>query len=114
MTVPASTLAALPPGTGYSLKSGQATVSLKRLDNDSIEVSATCDSLTRRVMLLTEELTRIRNETEVREKPPQTVREPTGWQWFWIRFGQLAALGVILIVIKRYLNKRKLWQKIKL
>lgn len=97
-------------GMGYSRRSGQATVNIRKLDNDSIEVSATCDSLARQVIILTEELTRIRNETQIKEKPPQVVNEPTGWQWFWIRAGQLAAAGVILLVIKRTLKKRKLWQ----
>lgn len=106
MTVPTSALAALPVGMGYSRRSGQATVNITKLDNDSIEVSATCDSLARQVIILTEELTRIRNETQIKEKPPQIVKEPTGWQWFWIRTGQLAVVGLILIVIKRTFNKR--------
>lgn len=106
MRLPTSTLAQLPAGTGYSRKSGQATVTLTKLPNDSIEVTATCDSLARQVIVLTEELTRIRNETEVKEKPPQVINEPTGWQWFWIRTGQVAAAGLILIVIKRTLKKR--------
>ena len=108
LKVPSTKLAALPPGAGYSVKSGQATVNLKKLSNDSIEVTATCDSLARQVILLTEELARIRNETELKEVPPQVVNEPTGWQWFWIRTGQLAVAGLILIVIKRYLKRRKL------
>lgn len=110
LSVPSTKLAALPLGAGYSVKSGQAMVNITKGENDSLIITATCDSLARQVILLTEELTRIRNETQTKEKPPQVVNEPTGWQWFWIRTGQLAAAGVILLVIKRTLKKRKLWQ----
>lgn len=96
-------------GTGFSKRSGQATVNVNRISGDSIEVTATCDSLAREVILMTEELTRIRNETseETEELPPKVIKEPTGWQWFQIWIGRLAVLSLILIVIKRRLNIRK-------
>ena len=77
-------LNAIPIGTGFSKRGGQATVNVTRISGDSIEVTATCDSLARQVILLTEELVRIRNETseEVKELPPKVMKEPTGWQWF--------------------------------
>ncbi|RGS35975.1 hypothetical protein DWX97_14460 [Bacteroides cellulosilyticus] len=96
-------------GTGFSKRSGQATVNVSRISGDSIEVTATCDSLARQVILLTEELVRIRNETseEVKELPPKVIKEPTGWQWFQIWTGRIAVLALVLIVIKRRLSNKK-------
>ena len=94
-------------GTGFSKRSGQATVNVTRISEDSLEVTATCDSLARQVMMLTEELTRIRSETseEAELLPPEVIKEPTGWQWFQIWTGRLAVAGLLLILIKRRLNR---------
>ena len=94
-------------GTGFSKRSGQATVNVTRISEDSLEVTATCDSLARRVMMLTEELTRIRSETseEAELLPPEVIKEPTGWQWFQIWTGRLAVAVLLLILIKRRLNR---------
>lgn len=98
----------IPVGTGFSKRSGQATVNVTRLSGDSIEVTATCDSLARQVILLSEELTRIRNETqeEVEELPPEVIKEPTGFQWFQIWAGRVTLLIIILTLLKRYLKHR--------
>lgn len=100
-------LDALPKGAGYNGRSGQATVNVRRISEDSVEVTATCDSLARQVMVLTEELTRIRNDTsvEVKEPPPVVVKEPTGWQWFQIWIGRMAVAALLLILIKRRLKR---------
>ncbi len=94
-------------GTGFSKRSGQATVNVTRISEDSLEVIATCDSLARQVMMLTEELTRIRSETseEAELLPPEVIKEPTGWQWFQIWTGRLAVAVLLLILIKRRLNR---------
>ena len=94
-------------GTGFSKRSGQATVNVNRISEDSLEVTATCDSLARQVIMLTEELTRIRNETSsaVETLPLEVIREPTGWQWFQIWTGRLAVAVLLLILIKRRLNR---------
>ena len=104
---PTGTLKSIPVGTGFSVRSGQAIVKVTRVSEDSVEVSATCDSLAREVIYLHEELTRIRNETgeEVEEPPPQIVKEPTGWQWFQIWTGRMAVAVLVLIVIKRRLKR---------
>lgn len=104
---PTGMLNAIPIGTGFSKRSGQATVNVTRISGDSIEVTATCDSLARQVILLTEELVRIRNETseEVKELTPEVIKEPTGWQWFQIWIGRIAVIVLILILIGRRLNR---------
>ena len=104
-TFPAGTLKAIPVGTGFSFRSGQATVSVKRLTGDSIQATATCDSLARQVILLSRELARVSRQTTttVSQVPPQVIRQPSAWQWFWIRTGQIAVAALLLILIKRRL-----------
>ena len=104
---PTNLLNSIPVGTGFSKRSGQATVNVTRISEDSLEVIATCDSLARQVMMLTEELTRIRSETseEAELLPPEVIKEPTGWQWFQIWTGRLAVAVLLLILIKRRLNR---------
>ena len=79
------------------------------MENGDIEATATCDSLARQVLILTEELTRIRNDTEIKEKPPEmkVIKEPTGWQWFQIWTGRIAVLALVLIMIKRRLSSNQ-------
>ena len=96
----------IPVGTGFSKRSGQAMVNVNRISEDSVEVTATCDSLARQVILLREENTRIRNELFEKEEepPPKVVHEPTGWQWFQIWVGRIAVAVLLLILIKRRLK----------
>ncbi|MDR0937988.1 MAG: hypothetical protein LBN29_01345 [Mediterranea sp.] len=100
---PVAILERLPEGTGFSARQGQAKVDVKKTSGDTIEVTATCDSLSREVIRLTEELTRIRNDTtSVVTKPPdRVIREPTGFQWLQIWIGRIAILIIVTIVIKR-------------
>ncbi|MBB3894407.1 hypothetical protein [Bacteroides pyogenes] len=105
-TFPTDLLKAIPVGTGFSKRCGRATVNVTRISEDSLEVTATCDSLAREVMILNEELTRIRNETAKQDKelPPKVIREPTGWQWFQIWTGRIAVFFLALTLIKRRLK----------
>lgn len=102
-TFPTDMLAMIPVGTGFSRRSGQATVNVNRISEDSVEVTATCDSLARQVILLMEENTRIRNELSEKseEPPPKTVREPTGWQWFQIWTGRISGFYLLLCFLKK-------------
>lgn len=102
LRIPSAKLASLPQGAGYSTKSGQATITVTKRANDSIDITGTCDSLAREVILLQEELTRRGQETQVREQKCQ----PTGWQWFWIRTGQIALLVLFISFPVRMFVKR--------
>ncbi|WP_244149083.1 hypothetical protein [Bacteroides gallinarum] len=104
---PVNLLETIPVGTGFSSRSGQATVNVTRISEDSLEVTATCDSLARQVLILTEENTRIRGELmEEKEKPPpEVVREPTGLQWFQIWAGRVSLLYLAFRLLKRHLTK---------
>lgn len=99
-------LAVLPEGAGYSARSGQATANIVRGRGDTLTFTSICDSLAREVIALREEITRVRNETseEVEEPPPQLIKEPTGWQWFQIWTGRIAAIVLVIILIKRRLK----------
>lgn len=81
-------------------------MNVTRISEDSLEVTATCDSLAREVMILNEELTCIRNENAKQDKelPPKVIREPTGWQWFQIWTGRIAVFFLALTLIKRRLK----------
>lgn len=101
-------LATIPVGAGFSARSGQATVNISRISPDSVEVTATCDSLSRQVIILTEELTRIRNELkETKEQPPEEIiNEPTGFQWFQIWTGRIAVIALLLILVWKLIKRR--------
>lgn len=81
--------------------------SIMRGKGDTLIITSTCDSLAREVVVLREEMTRIRNETgtEVEEPPPKVVREPTGWQWFQIWAGRMAVFVFLVTMIKRRLKR---------
>lgn len=100
---PTDMLELIPVGTGFSRRSGQATVNVTRISEDSIEVTATCDSLARQVLILTEENMRIRNELfkEKEKPPPEVVHEPTGFQWFQIWIGRTAVAALLLGILRR-------------
>lgn len=95
-------------GTGFSKRSGQATVNVNLLPGDSLEVTATCDSLSRQVIIMSEELTRIRNELkEIVEQPPEEIiNEPTGFQWFQIWTGRIAVIALLLILVWKLIKRR--------
>lgn len=103
LKVPSTKLSELPVGAGYSIKSGQATVSVTKGENDSLIITGTCDSLARQVILLQEELTRIRSDTEIEEPPPA---ELTWWQRFWIKTGKLLAGAIGIYIIIQNVRKR--------
>nr|DAU04648.1 MAG TPA: hypothetical protein [Caudoviricetes sp.] len=104
---PTGMLKLIPVGTGFSSRSGQATVNITRISEDSLEVTATCDSLARQVLILTEENTRIRDELmeEKKKPPPEVVREPTGLQWFQIWVGRLSLIYLAFRLLKRRFTK---------
>ncbi len=108
LTLPPGTIDSLPPGAAYTDRNGQATVTLRKGAGDTIVVTATCDSLARQYLLLQEEMTRLREASETQYLPPATVNEPTGWQWFFIRLGQLAAAGLVFYFIKLFIHIKKL------
>lgn len=106
LKLPLPQLHNLPQGASYSNHEGQSRLNITRMQGDTLLLTATCDSLARQVILLTEELTRARSKTERQEEISPTGRSPTGWQWFWIRLGQLSAILLTAAVIRAGIRKR--------
>lgn len=78
-------------------------------DNDTIFVTATCDSLMRECYTLEEELSRYRSAT-TKEAIDEKITVPvTTWMWksFWVGIivGVIGIMGVIMII------KTKRWQE---
>lgn len=91
----------LPPGAAYVNKSGQATASVQ-LKNDTLYVSATCDSLQQLVWHYEQELVRIRNDTEHLETQSQPAESPFKWYLYGVLTGIL--LSIIIKYRKKWLN----------
>lgn len=105
-------VAKLPPGAAFTIRQGQATLSIGRDAEGHLVADARCDSISRRCIYLEKELSRISSQsTALRSDVEQTSTAPngpTGWQWFWIRLGQMAAAAVaIRLIIYFFINKLK-------
>ena len=92
----------MPLALPVSVKNGQASASIERRNDSTIVVTATCDSLQREVLILTDELTRIRNETTREEKPPDGL---AWWQTFFITIGQLAVAALAIYITVRAIKR---------
>jgi hypothetical protein len=114
MTIGENALRALPPGARYDNRNEQATVTVLKTEDGTYKVSADCDSLS---LLLYERETEIyRLERERRdlektltEERIETVREPTGFQWFQIWGFRLLSSAITLLFI---LKKFDLWKRL--
>ena len=105
LSLPMDSVDKLPVGAWYTGKEGQVSVKVGRDSSDNLIVESTCDSIQRRCYYLEEEIIRIRNELQEKDiRPPDTL---TGWQWFWIRTGQIS-LAVCCLILIGILFKRKL------
>lgn len=104
MVIPVENLHNLPPGAAYTDKNGQANVKVTT-GNDTIYVSASCDSLSLQCERYEKELTRIRSDTdkqvtEIKKNTFQTVFK-------WCSTGFIA--GVILTLTVIIIKKKKIW-----
>ena len=108
-------VAKLPAGAWYAGRQGQASVQAGNDGNGNLLVESSCDSIQRRCWYLEEEVTRIRNEWQEKAgRPPEViVHEPSGWQWFWMRTGQILTAACCLVIIgiriKQRLKRKGLW-----
>lgn len=108
MTATPENLQKLPAGSGYHKKDGQANLTVTKDEEGNIYIEASCDSLQRVITMYEEENLRLSRllEEKVTEPPPC---KPTGWQWFWIRFGQMT-----LIVVAGWFGIKKIKNVIKI
>jgi hypothetical protein len=101
LTIPAKDIPLLPAGAVFSQKSGQASVSVKVV-NDTIYVDAVCDSLMRLVESYEMELNRIHSEEEIRLKIEE--KNPVQILFKWCLIGVLTG-SVITIIITKTIKK---------
>lgn len=111
-------LTSLPQGAAYTARSGQARAEVRRTHTDTLEVTATCDSLQREVLLLMQAVDSLRQSQRTdtvlvqRGESNRQRDSPTGWQWFQIWTGRIALLAAaVLIVFKRSKNRIKTSKK---
>lgn len=104
-------LKSLPSGGKYQSQDGNATGTIEKLPDGSLEFTANCDSLTLLVESLTKEVYRYKNEkaeleTKLKEEKVVEVNKVSGWQWFQIYgFRIYLILTFIFIAYKFMLSK---------
>jgi hypothetical protein len=95
--IPVRDIADLPAGAGYSEKNGRAGVDIIR-QNDTIYVSAVCDSLLRRIEYYEMSLQKTRENSETRLKIERKNSVQTAFKWCLI--GVLTGSGITILVRK--------------
>lgn len=81
-------------------QSGQANIRIE-YKNDSIFITAKCDSLEMNIKFLEEEIFKVRSENE--ELKEQIIKKPavSGWTWFWRGFiAGILFIAFIFVLIK--------------
>jgi hypothetical protein len=99
LIIPIQNLLDLPAGASFSDKSGRANVSVQK-DNDTIRITASCDSLQALCEYYERELMRIRSDTsskqkEVKKEVSTGVQSP----FKLVLIGFIAGIIVTIIVI---------------
>lgn len=101
---PAGDLPALPAGAGYHAKEGRASVDIRR-NGDTIEVTASCDSLARQVEYWQDMYYQARNTIDRQSEEMETLKQPraspvkTALKWLFI--GILTGAILTIIIIKK-------------
>ena len=106
-------LDSLPAGASYQQKSGNATGTITKNNDNTLTITANCDSLILLVESLKKEVYHFQSEnttlkSELNERQTQVLKEPSSWQWFQIYgFRILLIINLIIILIAI------LWKKMK-
>lgn len=101
LTITPSRFDSLPPGAVFSDRSGQASVEIRKDADGNLNITASCDSLLLLVEEKNKEIYRLSATNKelsekLQEQKEVKIREPTGWQWFWIYVGRLSFLAVMV------------------
>lgn len=104
LTIPIDSLRRLPEGAAYTKKSGQATLTLK-VKGDSIQGTASCDSLQQLVFELQEQLHQARDRLE----QSQTEIKPAGNPLKHYLNGVLSGI-LLTLLFYLFIKYRKKWQ----
>ena len=120
VTVPQSTAAftisfdqldSLPAGAAYQQRSGNATGTVIKNNDNTLTFTANCDSLTLLVETLKKEVYHFQREnttlkSELNEHKTEVIKEPSGWQWFQIKGFWILLAAIFLYVVFRILKCR--------
>lgn len=103
----------LPVGGIYQARDGNATATIEKKPDGSLEFTANCDSLTLVVEALSKEVYHLNKEkTELKEslkeQKTEEVNRLTGWQWFQIYGFRIYVLLTIIIIIYRNIKNGKI------
>lgn len=105
LTITPSAIDSLPAGHTIARRSGRATAAISRTANGTIEVTATCDSLAQRLLLMTEKAEAWKEEAQAlreelkdrKELIDHTATKPTGNVW-WALMGAIAGVVAGFII----------------
>lgn len=97
LTVPMDSLRRLPEGAAYTKKSGQATLTLK-VKGDSIQGTASCDSLQQQVFRLEEQLHQARDRLEQRETEIKPAGNPLKYYLYGVLTGIILTISFYLFI----------------
>lgn len=105
----------LPLGASFQVSEGNATGTVTKNNDNTLEFTANCDSLTLLVESLEKEVYRFQSENlvlkdKLSEQKTEVVKEPSGWQWFQIYGFRLLLIINIAILLWQKVNLKK-WFK---
>ncbi len=105
INVTVDALHSLPAGGSFQNTKGNATVSAKKEPDNSLTITAACDSLLLLLEEKSKEVYRFRLEntalkTTLNERKTEIIKEPNGFQWFQIWLGRVLAVIFILIIAR--------------
>lgn len=104
VSFPATDLPSLPPGAGYHAKEGRAAVDIRR-NGDTIEVTASCDSLQRQVEYWQDMYYQTKSTVDRQGEEIETLKQPraspvkTALKWLFT--GILTGAISTIIIIKK-------------
>lgn len=102
----------LPVGGKYQAADGNATGTIEKKADGSLEFTANCDSLTLVVETLSKEVFHLNKEkTELKERLKEQKTEETnrltGFQWFQVWFGRICIGYIVLYILyRKFINKK--------
>lgn len=103
MLIPIDSLRKLPTGAVYEKKAGQATVTAK-VKNDTVYISATCDSLHYHIYRQEEKIISLKKRLEESHQQAETV---TFTFWMAVKCYLTGALiGIALLLIIQFIRKK--------
>jgi hypothetical protein len=105
LKIPVADMAGLPSGAGYSQRNGRAGLDISR-HNDTIYVSAVCDSLQRRIEYYEMSLEQARRDSETRLEIEKTNGVQTAFKWFLIGVLTGSVITILITIsVKKNIKK---------